>query len=52
MVERLLACGHDVHVLARPRHVADDPEDVLHYLRVCGCLQEQRQTQPPLPCAT
>jgi len=34
VVERLLAAGHSVRVLARPRAVADDPDDVLTYLLV------------------
>jgi hypothetical protein len=33
IVERLLACGHKVHVLCRPR-VAPGPEDMLQYLKV------------------
>jgi nucleoside-diphosphate-sugar epimerase len=33
IVERLLACGHNVHVLCRPR-VAPGPGDMLQYLKV------------------
>jgi hypothetical protein len=35
VVERLLACGHAVHVLVRPR-TNPGPEDVLLYLQVSG----------------
>lgn len=38
MVERLLAAGHNVHVLARPRS-KPDPEDMLQYLQVSTCSQ-------------
>jgi hypothetical protein len=43
VVERLLAAGHTVHVLARPRS-KPDPEDMLLYLKVCQttcCLPQQ-----------